>query len=88
MLVLFGYEKEAAWLFGRARWADSVRCAKGNTNVAKFFRYVEFQRHTCKTCKKTFNDRTGTLLHYRRMGSGGRCRRSGCAFAGSPTAYR
>ena len=70
LLVLFGDAEAAAELFRMVWWADGVRCPKGHTDIAKFCRYGEFQRYTCKICNKTFNDKTGTILHYRHIGLG------------------
>lgn len=69
-LVLFGDAEAAAELFRRVRWADGVHCPKSHTDIVKFCKYGEFQRYTYKTCEKTFNDKTGTLLYYRHIGVG------------------
>lgn len=70
LLVLFGDAEVARELFSRVRWANGIHYPKGHTDIVKFCKYGEFQRYTCKTCKKTFNDKTRTLLHYRHISLG------------------
>ena len=65
LLMLCGNAEAAAKLFGRVRWAEGIRFPKSHTDIIKFCKYEEFQLYTCKTCKKTFNYKAGTLLHYR-----------------------
>ncbi|MCE2507936.1 MAG: IS1 family transposase [Nitrosopumilaceae archaeon] len=32
--------------------------------------FIHLQRYTCKDCKKTFNDKAGTVLHYQHISLG------------------
>lgn len=76
LLALFANAAAAAELFQTVRWAGGLACprctadgSKGR-NVTKYCRYGHLQRYICKDCNKTFNDKTGTALHYRRIGIG------------------
>lgn len=71
-LALFADSAAAAELFRMVRWNVGVFCPDcGLNNVAKYCLYQKhLQRHTCKDCKKTFNDKTGTVLHYRHISIG------------------
>jgi len=35
--------------------------------MAGFYYQPEFHRYLCKVCGRTFNDKTGTFLHYSRL---------------------
>ena len=52
-----------------ARWGVLPDC--GLNNVAKYYLYQKYlQWYTCKSCCKTFNNKTGTVLHYRHISLG------------------
>ena len=72
LFVLFADSAAAAELFRMVRWHGGVFCPDcGLNNVAKYCLYQNhLQRYTCKDCKKTFNDKTGTILHYRHISIG------------------
>ena len=72
LFVLFADSAAAAELFQVVRWRGGVFCPDcGLNNVAKYCLYQNhLQRYTCKDCKKTFNDKTGTVLHYRHISIG------------------
>ena len=72
LFVLFADSAAAAELFRMVRWHGGVFCPDcGLNNVAKYCRYQNhLQRYTCKDCKMTFNDKTGTVLHYRHISIG------------------
>lgn len=72
LFAMFADGAAAAELFRIVRWNDRVFCPKcGENNVVKYCRYQKnLQRYTCKDCCKTFNDKTGTILHYRHIGIG------------------
>jgi len=54
------------------RWVNGVRCPRcGSCRVIRHGRLhyqPEFHRYLCRDCGGTFNDRTGTFLHYSRIG--------------------
>ena len=56
-----------AELFRTVRWASGLFCPHcGGGGIVRYCRYREHvQRYTCKGCRRTFNDRTGTILHCR-----------------------
>ena len=63
-------------------------CPDRSTNVTRHCKYKDnIQRYMCKDCRTTFNDRTGTLLHYKRI-SMGKWMLSVCTCAGRSTAYQ
>ena len=72
LFVLFADSAAAAELFRTVRWHGGVFCPDcGLNNVAKYCRYQNhLQRYTCKDCRMTFNDKTGTVLHYRHISIG------------------
>ena len=73
LLTFFCKPDAAAELFRKIRWANGLACPKcGKQNVTKYCKYGYFQRYTCKDCKKTFNDKTGTILHYKQVNLGER----------------
>ena len=48
----------------KIRWKDGVYCPHCKSrNIIKWGRYKLFQRYKCKDCKRTFNDKTGTIFH-------------------------
>ena len=69
IMLLLTSMNEAAELFRKARWANGLVCPNCNSkNITKYCRYQKsLQRYTCKECNRTFNDKTGTLLHYKHI---------------------
>ncbi len=52
-------------LLRKARWKDHVLCPHCNSNnVKKDGLYRLYQKYFCKHCKRSFNDKTGTVFHY------------------------
>ena len=74
LLVLFADADAVAELFRRVRWINGLvcpNCPKRNTNVTRYCKYKgNIQRYKCKDCHITFNDKTGTILHYKRISMG------------------
>ena len=72
LFVLFADSAAVAELFRMVRWHGGVFCPDcGLNNVAKYCLYQKhLQRYTCNDCRKTFNDKTGTVLHYRHISLG------------------
>ena len=71
LLTLFSKLDAAAELFRKVRWANGLACPKcDEQNVVKYCKYGPFQRYTCKDCNITFNDKTGTILHYKQVNLG------------------
>ena len=69
LMALFCDPGATAGLFRMVRWAHGLFCPHCRDNpVIKHGRYRRcLQRHPCKGCGRTFNDRTGTILHYRHI---------------------
>jgi len=45
------------------RWAKGVYCPHcKSSRIIKWGRYGKFQRYRCKDCRRTFNDKSGTIL--------------------------
>ena len=61
-------------LFRMVRWAHGLFCPRCENNpVIKHGRYRRcLRRHPCEGCSRTFNDRAGTILHYRHIWLGNR----------------
>ena len=72
LFVLFADGAAAAELFRMVWWHGGVFCPDCELyNVIKYCPYQKhLQRYTCKDCCKTFNDKTGTILHYRHISIG------------------
>ena len=72
LFVLFADSAAAAELFRMVRWHGGVFCPDcKHKNVVKYCLYQKhLQQYTCKDCMKTFNDKTGTVLHYRHISLG------------------
>ena len=71
LLILFSKPDAAVELFRKVRWANGLACPKcDKQNVVKYCKYGPFQRCTCKDCNITFNDKTGTILHYKQVNLG------------------
>ncbi len=61
-----------AELFRTVRWAGGLFCPHcGGDDIVRYCRYRgHVRRCTCKDCRRTFNDKTGTILHYRHVRMG------------------
>ena len=71
LLMLFSTPDAAAELFRAVRWINGLACPTcGKRNITKYCKYGYLQRYECKDCKKTFNDKTGTILHYKQVNLG------------------
>jgi len=68
VLRFLSSEGECVALLRRVRWPDGVTCPVcGSRGVIRWCRYRDYQRYMCKVCRRTFNDRTGTIFHYSRL---------------------
>ena len=73
IMSIFTKPVTAANLFRMVWWSDSVFCpqCKKSDNITKRGKYqTHLQRYRCKKCRKSFNDKTGTILHYKHVGLG------------------
>ena len=72
LLALFADMAVAAELFRMVRWASGLSCPHcGGTDIVRHCRYRgHVRRYTCKGCSRTFNDKTGTILHHRHIRMG------------------
>ncbi|MXX20579.1 MAG: IS1595 family transposase [Cenarchaeum sp. SB0661_bin_35] len=73
IMAIFVNPVAAANLLMLVRWPDGVVCphCKESSNIKKRGRYMTcLQRYYCKDCKRSFNDKTGTILHYKHVGPG------------------
>lgn len=69
LLALFTYEASAAGLLREVRWAGGLRCPYCRSDAVirwAWYRRV-YQRYRCKACRRTFNDKTGTVFAYSRV---------------------
>ena len=60
-------------IFRLVWWPNGIYCpeCKKSDNVKKSGKYRKhLQRYHCKTCEKSFNDKTGTDIHYKHIGLG------------------
>ncbi|MXX20262.1 MAG: IS1 family transposase [Cenarchaeum sp. SB0665_bin_23] len=66
LLALFADMVATAELFRTVRWANGLFCPRcGGVDIVRYCRYQgHIRRYTCKGCRQTFNDKTGTILHY------------------------
>ena len=69
VLDLLSGEEVCSRLFRTVRWRNGVYCPRcGSGRVKGHGNYGQgLKRHFCKACGKTFNDKTGTRLHYSRL---------------------
>ena len=52
-------------LLRKIRWNDYVICPRcQSNNIKKDGHYRSYQKYFCKHCKRSFNDKTGTVFHY------------------------
>ena len=72
LLALFADMVATAELFRTVRWANGLLCPHcGGTDIVRYCRYQRHsRRYMCKGCSRTFNDKTGTILHYRHVRMG------------------
>ena len=72
LLALFADADATAELFRRVRWMNGLVCPDCTSeNVIRHGKYKgNLQRYRCKDCTLTFNDKTGTPLHYKRISMG------------------
>ena len=66
LLALFADMAATAELFRTVRWANGLFCPRcGGGDIVRYCRYQgHVRRYTCKGCRRTSNDKTGTILHY------------------------
>ncbi|MEM3587884.1 MAG: transposase [Candidatus Jordarchaeaceae archaeon] len=69
VLDILSSEETCSKLFREIRWRDGIRCPRcGSTRLKGHGNYGEgLKRYRCKTCGRTFNDKTGTPFHYSRL---------------------
>jgi len=69
VLDLISSELVCSRFFRMVRWGDGVFCPRcGSWMVKGHGNYRQgLKRYKCKACKRTFNDKTGTILHYSRL---------------------
>ena len=71
-MALFADMAATAELFRTVRWAGGRFCPRcSGADIARYCRYRgRVRRYTCRGCSRTFNDKTGTILHYRHVRMG------------------
>ncbi len=63
--VLFADAVAVAELFRTVRWANGIACPHcTGEHINIHANYKGLKRYRCKGCGRTFNDKTGTILHY------------------------
>jgi transposase-like protein len=68
VLRFLSSEGECVALLRRVRRPDGVTCPIcGSRGVIRWCRYRDYQRYMYKVCRRTFNDKTGTIFHYSRL---------------------
>ena len=73
LMAIFTNPAATANILRLVRWPDGVFCPYCNKphNIKRRGKYRTYlQRYYCKKCKKSFNDKTGTILHYKHVGLG------------------
>ena len=65
LMMLFADIDAVAELFRKIRWTEGLACphCKGDAIIGHGKYKEVFQRYKCKGCGKTFNDKTGTIVH-------------------------
>lgn len=64
-------EKECLRIFRLLRWRDGVYCPICESrSVKRNGHYKAYQRYLCRTCGRSFNEKTGTVFHYSRISLG------------------
>lgn len=63
-------EKRCAEVLREFRWRDGVECVWcGSRDVVKNGSYMQhYQKYMCRGCGRSFNDKTGTIFEYSKMG--------------------
>ena len=66
---LLSSEVACSRLFRIVRWRGGVYCPRcGSRGVKGHGKYRDgLKRYFCKSCGRTFNDKTGTVFHYSRL---------------------
>jgi len=60
---IFASESRAVNLLRQVRWRDGVYCPRCRAeSVIRYGSYRVYQRYRCKSCDRTFNDKTGTVF--------------------------
>jgi len=69
VLGLLSSEIDCSRLFRGVRWVNDVYCPRcGSRRVKGHGNYMcGLKRYYCKACRRTFNDKTGTIFHYSRL---------------------
>jgi len=69
VLDLLSSEIICSRIFRSIRWSSGVYCPRCNSrNIKSHEKYKHgLKRYFCKSCKRTFNDKTGTIFHYSRL---------------------
>jgi transposase-like protein len=69
LLAIFMSEASAARLLREVRWSNGVRCIYcGSLSIIGWGWYRDvYRRYRCKSCLKTFNDKSGTEFEYSRI---------------------
>ena len=73
LMSIFTNPAASAEVFRLVRWPNGVYCPECQKpdNIKRRGKYKKhLQRYHCKTCGKSFNDKTGTILHYKHVGLG------------------
>jgi len=66
LLNLFVCEASAARLLREVRWAEGIRCPYCSSEA--IIRWAWYRHaYRCKACRRTFNDKTGTIFSYSRI---------------------
>lgn len=63
-------EERCAKVLRELRWVDGVKCVWcGSRDVVKNGSYMRhYQKYMCRGCGRSFNDKTGTVFEYSKMG--------------------
>jgi len=63
-------EERCAEVLRALRWGDGIGCVWcGSRDVVKNGSYMHwYQKYTCGSCGRSFNDKTGTIFEYSKMG--------------------
>jgi transposase len=69
ILDLISSELACSKLLRTIRWENGIYCPRcGSRTVKSHGNYKQgLKRYKCKTCGRTFNDKTGTIFHYSRL---------------------
>jgi len=69
MFLVFSSEFACSRLFRAVRWCGGVYCPNcGSRSIKSHGRYrCGLKRYFCRSCRRRFNDKTDTILHYPRL---------------------